>query len=136
VLGAGVLLLPGLLWLLEAAGVLVVAHVFAPGRTGASVAAFGWLAAVTYHRYAVIYRLRDTTAPPPAVTTALGLGVDGRLLLLAVVAWLAPGAVTGVLVGGAIWLAVLFVGETVATWVEWRRERDRRADRRSTAVPA
>ncbi len=83
-------------------------------------AAFAYVAAVSYHHYDTVYRLRGAeTAPPRWLVAATG-GHDGRMLILALLtlagsAWLAGG-----LIVLAIYLAVLFVAESVvntATWV-------------------
>ncbi|HXR68281.1 MAG TPA: DUF5941 domain-containing protein [Dermatophilaceae bacterium] len=109
--------LPALLWLVESVVVATVAgvHLTAAGQGFA----FAFLAAVAYHRYDVVYRLRDTGEPPPGWLSLAGLGVDGRLLVvLAVAAW-APGSLATVLVLGAVWLAALYLAESATAWRRW-----------------
>jgi hypothetical protein len=109
--------LPALLWLVEAVVIATVGrvHLEAAGQG----LAFAFLAAVAYHRYDVVYRLRDTGEPPAPWLTLAGLGVDGRLLVvLAVAAW-APGALAAVLGLGAAWLVVLYLAESIAGWRRW-----------------
>jgi phosphatidylglycerophosphate synthase len=109
--------LPALLWLVEVVVIATVGGVYL-GAAEQGLA-FAFLAAVAYHRYDVVYRLRDTGEPPAAWLSLAGLGVDGRLLtVLAVAAW-APGALAAVLAVGAAWLAVLYLAESTAGWRRW-----------------
>jgi len=109
--------LPALLWLAEAVVLATVGWVQLSAAGQGLV--FAFLAAVAYHRYDVVYRLRDTGVPPAAWLTLAGLGVDGRLLVvLAVAAW-APGALPAVLTLGALWLTVLYLAESGAGWRRW-----------------
>lgn len=110
---------PALLWAVEV--LLVVAVLRATGASGA--AAFAWLCAIAYHRYDVVYRLRDTGSGAAAWTGLLDLGVDGRMVLLVVVAWLAPDAMTTVLAVGAIVLAVAYLVESGGAWRRWLADR-------------
>ncbi|MEU5249964.1 DUF5941 domain-containing protein, partial [Streptomyces asoensis] len=56
------------------------------GADGALPAAFGLVAAVAYHHYDTVYRIRgDAGAPPAWLVRAIG-GQDGRTLLVAVLA--------------------------------------------------
>ena len=119
--------LPALLWFVEAVMIATVGwvHLMAAGQS----LAFAFLAAVAYHRYDVVYRLRDTGEPAAAWLSLAGLGVDGRLLVvLAVAAW-APDALPGVLVVGAGWLAALYLAESTAGWRRWI------VSQRPTSVP-
>jgi hypothetical protein len=109
---------PGLIWVLEAAVLVVVQRAFAPD-SGPLV--FGLLAVLAYHRYDAIYRMRDTGRPPAPALTRAGLGVDGRLLLVTTVAWLAPDALPAVLAVLAGWLTVLYLGESAVFWTRWLR---------------
>ncbi|NMM22849.1 MAG: CDP-alcohol phosphatidyltransferase family protein, partial [Phycicoccus sp.] len=109
--------LPAFLWFVEAAVIATVGwvHLDAAGQG----LAFAFLAAVAYHRYDVVYRLRDTGEPAAAWLPLAGLGVDGRLLsVLAVAAW-APDALPAVLVVGTMWLTVLYLAESTAGWRRW-----------------
>jgi phosphatidylglycerophosphate synthase len=109
--------LPALLWFAESVVIAAVGWVYLlPAEQGL---AFALLAAVAYHRYDVVYRLRDTGEPPPAWLSLAGLGVFGRMLVvLAVAAW-APKALPVVLTVGAGWLALLYLTESVAGWRRW-----------------
>ena len=109
--------LPALLWVVEAVVVAAVgwAHLEAAGQG----LAFAFLAAVAYHRYDVVYRLRDTGEPPAPWLSLAGLGVEGRLLVVVAVAAWAPGALAAVLAVGAAWLAVLYLAESGAGWRRW-----------------
>lgn len=106
--------LPVALWLAEVAVICGVALAHLPSQHRGP--AFAFAAAVAYHRYDAVYRLRDTGTPPAPELALFGLGCDGRiLLLLAVAAW-APGALAGVLAVGAAYLAVLYAGESALGW--------------------
>lgn len=84
-------------------------------------AAFAYVAACAYHHYDTVYRLRGSgTAPPKWLVIATG-GHDLRMLVLAVLA-VAGGDVMAIgLSVLAIYLVVLFVGESVANTVNWIR---------------
>ena len=110
--------LPALLWLVEGTVVLAVAHTL---PVAARAVGFALLCAVAYHRYDVMYRLRDTGQGPPGWLTLAGLGVDGRVAVV-----LAAGLLLGGSVGSALWwltayLSVLFLAESVVAWRVWLR---------------
>lgn len=108
---------PSTLFAVEAAVVLLTQRTLAPAAGGA---AFLFVAAAAYRRYDIIYRTRDLGRPPAAWTVWVTLGVDGRLLVVALAA-LWPGAfatvllVAGVVIGGFVLL------ESTAAWVTWLR---------------
>jgi hypothetical protein len=82
---------------------------------------FGALAALAFHHYDVVYRLRHQGAPPPLWVQLGGGGWELRLLV-------AYGlAVTGLLVPGlaaiASVLGVVFVAESVVSWLRFSRVR-------------
>lgn len=109
--------LPALLWLAEAVLLAALAVTgLAPGQAGA---AFAYLAVVAYHRYDVVYRLRETSTPGAPWLSLFGLGADGRMVLLTAVAlWLPQGqAVVVWLLTGL--LAVMFAGESTSGWRRW-----------------
>lgn len=109
--------LPALLWFVEAVVIATVGRVHL--LAAEQGLAFAFLAVVAYHRYDVVYRLRDTGEPAAPWLTLAGLGIDGRLLVvLAVTAW-TPGALAVVLALGAAWLAVLYLAESTAGWRRW-----------------
>jgi hypothetical protein len=76
---------------------------------------FALLAAVAFHHYDLVYRIRHQSAPPPRWVRLLGGGWEGRTLLLALF------SITGTLTSGAAVLAVLLGGlftvESVASWI-------------------
>ncbi|MFD3355008.1 DUF5941 domain-containing protein [Streptomyces fradiae] len=88
---------------------------------GALPAAFGLVAAVAYHHYDTVYRIRgDAGAPPAWLVRALG-GQEGRTLLVAVLAaLLATGGGDGfalalTVLAGAV--ALLGLAESIRFWV-------------------
>ena len=111
-----------LLWGAEAVLVLAVA---APLAGASQWCAYAYLAAVAWHRYDVVYRLRDTGEPAAAWVTTVTLGVDGRLVALAVLAALgAPMA--PVLAWAALALIVVYGAESGRGWREWLRAQSAR----------
>lgn len=107
---------PAALWVAEVLVVgLVVHHVLAV----MSAAAFAYLSAVAYHRYDVVYRLRDTGTPPAPWLSLAGGGTDGRVILVLLLALVAPGAVVPALWVLAAVLATLYLGESVHGWRLW-----------------
>jgi phosphatidylglycerophosphate synthase len=109
-------LAPLLLWLAE--GVLVVSLVHESGGVGAS--AFAYLAAVAWHRYDVVYRLRDTGEPAAAWVTPVTLGVDGRIVVLTLL-WAASVPLAPVLAWSALVLFLLYAAESATGWRAWVR---------------
>ncbi len=83
-------------------------------------AAYALLAAVAFHHYDVVYRLRHQKVVPPAWVRAAGLGWDGRMILLLA----ASLADVFVLVAWSLvaWCALLFVTESVASWASLARD--------------
>ncbi|URN17663.1 DUF5941 domain-containing protein, partial [Streptomyces sudanensis] len=112
-------LVPPVLRAAEYAAVLVLAaRADAPG---ALPAAFGLVAAVAYHHYDTVYRIRGNAGAPPAhLVRALG-GHEGRTLLVAVLAaLLATGGGDGFTLALAVLAgAVALVGlaESIRFWV-------------------
>lgn len=86
---------------------------------GALPAAFGLVAAVAYHHYDTVYRIRGGTgAPPRALVRAAG-GHEGRALLVAVLT-AAPAGRSGLapaLTVLAVALALLVLTESIRFWV-------------------
>ena len=111
-------LLPALLRGIEYSLVVRFTAVVSPD---AMPAAYAFLAAVAYHHYDTVYRLRHTGTGPSPWTYVIGLGYDGRLILVAL--FVAGGA--QVLAYGlwalAVQLGLVFVIESVAGWVGWVR---------------
>ncbi|WP_369266919.1 DUF5941 domain-containing protein, partial [Streptomyces harbinensis] len=86
---------------------------------GALPAAFGLLAAVAYHHYDTVYRLRGGAgAPPRALVRAAG-GHEGRTLLVVAAAAAFTGTTTFTLalavLAGA--LALLVLAESIRFWI-------------------
>jgi hypothetical protein len=109
--------LPALMWLMEAVVIMTLGQVeLAEAEQGV---AFAFLAVVAYHRYDVVYRLRDTGEPAAAWLSLAGLGFEGRLLVVLAVAALAPGALASVLALGAVWLAAIYLAESGVAWRRW-----------------
>jgi hypothetical protein len=107
---------PAALWVAEALAVGVLVHHTVGVQTAAG---FAYVAAVAYHRYDVVYRLRDTGTPPAAWLATVGLGTEGRLLVLLLLALFAPSAVVPALWVAAVLLAVLYLTESATGWRRW-----------------
>jgi phosphatidylglycerophosphate synthase len=114
----------GLDWLIpplfragEYATVLAVAAVC--GVSGALPAAFGLVAAVAYHHYDTVYRIRGGTGAPPRTVVRMTGGHEGRTLVVtAAAAALAHGTgLTVALAALAGLLAVVFLTESIRFWV-------------------
>jgi phosphatidylglycerophosphate synthase len=100
-------LLPPALRLAEYAAVVTLASLVT-GR--ATVAAFALLLSVSYHHYDALYGVLHRLPPiPPAVRLA-GLGAEGRVLLVALLALSGAAGLRAGLWVAAAWLAVLFLG--------------------------
>ncbi|WP_406831858.1 DUF5941 domain-containing protein [Pedococcus sp. KACC 23699] len=106
---------PAALWGAESLLVLGVAATL-PG--GGQWCAYAYLAAVAWHRYDVLYRLRDTGSPSASWVTAVTLGVDGRWVLLAFL--VATGAsMQSALAWAAVLLTLVYGAESAAHWRAW-----------------
>jgi hypothetical protein len=115
---------PSGLFAVEAAVVLLLQRALVPDGGGA---AFLLVAAAAYRRYDVIYRTRDLGRPPAPWTSWVTLGVEGRLLVVALAA-LAFGssrpsdfATVLLVIGAAVALVVL--AESTLAWVTSLRDR-------------
>lgn len=86
-------------------------------------AVYGLLAAVAFRHYDIVYRLRHQRVTTPVWVGRLGLGWGGRMIAAYVL------TVAGVLPAGAavlaVALAVLFVSESVASWIGLARDTGR-----------
>lgn len=104
--------LPWLVLAAEAAVALVAAgHLPADAQW----AAYLWFAAVCWHRYDLVYRLRETGRAPARWVGAVTLGSIGRIVLLAVV--LAAGwPVAELMAWGALALIILYAAEAALDW--------------------
>jgi Family of unknown function (DUF5941)/CDP-alcohol phosphatidyltransferase len=96
---------PPLLRFFEYAVVLLVVRAVAPD---AVPAAFALLFAVAYHHYDALYRVLNGL-PPAGAVHAAGLGVEGRLIAILVLAAAGEDALSRGLVVMAVALAVVFV---------------------------
>lgn len=105
-------LVPPLLRTLEYCSIAAVTASVAPQ---AMPLCYALLAALAFHHYDTVYRLRHRRVPPPDWLRLVGGGWDVRLLVVAVLA--AVGLLDYGLAIGAAVLGVLFVGESVAGWL-------------------
>ncbi|MEU8652638.1 DUF5941 domain-containing protein [Streptomyces sp. NPDC048737] len=89
---------------------------------GALPAAFGLVAAVAYHHYDTVYRIRgDAGAPPAWLVRAVG-GQEGRTLLVAVLAAvLTARQFTVALTVLAVAVALVVLAESIRFWVAAHR---------------
>lgn len=116
--------LPSSLFALEVSVHVLVQQGVDPSASLAGV--FAFIAAAAYRRYDVIYRIRDLGVAPPAWLRAATGGVEGRLLLVSVVAALAPHRLDGALLLAAGLLGVMVLAESTRAWVAWFRAAGRR----------
>ncbi|MFF7468226.1 DUF5941 domain-containing protein [Streptomyces sp. NPDC008092] len=109
-------LVPPLFRAAEYGTVLVLAS--KSGVNGALPAAFGLVAAVAYHHYDTVYRIRgDAGAPPAWLVRAVG-GQDGRTLLVTVLAAaLTAAQFKAALTVLAVVVAGLVLVESIRFWV-------------------
>ncbi|GAA1425736.1 hypothetical protein GCM10009601_33270 [Streptomyces thermospinosisporus] len=89
---------------------------------GALPAAYGLVAAVAYHHYDTVYRIRGNAgAPPHWLVRAIG-GHEGRTLVVAVLAALLTASqFTVALTVLAVAVAVLVLAESIRFWVAAHR---------------
>jgi hypothetical protein len=107
---------PPLLRLLEYALILKITVL---ADAGAVPLCYALLAALAFHHYDAVYRLRHQRVAPPAWTRAVGGGWDGRILLAAVLAL--AGVLDVALIAGAIGLGTVYVVESVRSWLAFAR---------------
>ncbi|MFJ9707697.1 DUF5941 domain-containing protein [Streptomyces sp. NPDC101234] len=109
-------LVPPLFRAAEYGTVLVLAS--KAGVNGALPAAFGLVAAVAYHHYDTVYRIRGNAGAPPAwLVRAIG-GQEGRTLLVTVLAALLTAAqFKAALTVLAVAVAGLVLVESIRFWV-------------------
>ncbi|QHA08224.1 CDP-alcohol phosphatidyltransferase family protein [Streptomyces broussonetiae] len=85
---------------------------------GALPAAFGLVAAVAYHHYDTVYRIRGNAGAPPAWLVRVIGGHDGRTLLVAVLAAVLTAAqFTVALTVLAVAVALVVLAESIRFWV-------------------
>lgn len=88
------------------------------GVNGALPAAFGLVAAVAYHHYDTVYRIRGNAGAPPAWLVRATGGHDGRTLLVTVLAAVLTAAQFKVaLTALAVAVALLVLVESIRFWV-------------------
>ncbi|MEU6511301.1 DUF5941 domain-containing protein [Streptomyces sp. NPDC046942] len=88
------------------------------GVNGALPAAFGLVAAVAYHHYDTVYRIRGNAGTPPAWLTRVIGGHEGRTLLVAVLAAvLTASQFTVALTVLAVVVALVVLAESIRFWV-------------------
>ncbi|MFD7106699.1 DUF5941 domain-containing protein [Streptomyces celluloflavus] len=85
---------------------------------GALPAAFGLVAAVAYHHYDTVYRIRGGSGAPPRWLVRAAGGHEGRILVVTVLAaLLSPSGFTIALTALAVVLALLVLIESIRFWV-------------------
>ncbi|MBT2470128.1 CDP-alcohol phosphatidyltransferase family protein [Streptomyces sp. ISL-66] len=87
---------------------------------GALPAAFGLVAAVAYHHYDTVYRIRGGTGAPPHWLVRTTGGHEGRVLLTAVLASVLASHATGfpvALTAMAVFVALVVLAESIRFWV-------------------
>ncbi|WP_369361154.1 DUF5941 domain-containing protein [Streptomyces sp. cg2] len=85
---------------------------------GALPAAYGLIAAVAYHHYDTVYRIRGGTGAPPRWLVRATGGHEGRILVITVLAALLPATgFTIALTALAVVLALLVFAESIRFWV-------------------
>ncbi|GLW18237.1 hypothetical protein Stsp01_49800 [Streptomyces sp. NBRC 13847] len=85
---------------------------------GALPAAYGLVAAVAYHHYDTVYRIRGGTGAPPRWLVRATGGHEGRVLAVTVLAAaLSPSGFTLALTALAVVLALLVLVESIRFWV-------------------
>ncbi|MFE1777106.1 DUF5941 domain-containing protein [Streptomyces sp. NPDC059008] len=85
---------------------------------GALPVAYGLVAAVAYHHYDTVYRIRGGTGAPPRWLVRATGGSEGRILVITVLAAaLSPSGFTIALTALAVVLALLVLTESIRFWV-------------------
>ncbi|MFI7098906.1 DUF5941 domain-containing protein [Streptomyces sp. NPDC050161] len=85
---------------------------------GALPAAFGLVAAVAYHHYDAVYRIRGGSGAPPRWLVRAAGGSEGRILVVTVLAaLLSPSGFTIALTALAVAVALLVLVESIGFWV-------------------
>ena len=85
----------------------------------APAAVYGLLAALAFHHYDAVYRLRHQRAALPTSVGMLGLGWEGRALVMLAAALVDATAAVAAVLG--IWCALLFVTDSVTSWIRLSR---------------
>lgn len=87
---------------------------------------YALLCVLAFHQYDIVYRLRHQRRIPPPWLQAVGGGWDGRLLVAAILAL--AGVLGWGLLAGTIALAVVYVAESVASWIRFAQGSQPAAD--------
>lgn len=120
-------LVPSILRLIEYGFIAAVGF----GRAVHPVLIFVLIGALAFHHYDVVYRVRQRVHPPSWLA-AVGLGWDGRLLVVALGGLLDAVTVVFVLLAGYLW--GVFGWESVTGWAAAPGNRVS-ASRNATAAP-
>lgn len=107
-------LVPPLLRLLEYGSLIALTALSDPD---ALPACFAFLGVLAFHQYDVVYRLRHQRLAPPAWVQAVGGGWEGRLVVALVLAL--AGVLGPALVVAAVGLALVYVTESVSSWLRF-----------------
>jgi uncharacterized protein DUF5941 len=83
-------------------------------------ACFGFLAAIAFHHYDVVYRLRAGREAPPAWVAAIGGGWELRLVVAVILA--AVDVLEPAFLVAAIGLGAVYVTGSAVAWVRTARE--------------
>jgi hypothetical protein len=107
--------------LLRAAEYAATLWIGAVAGSSSQPAAFALICALAFRHYDLVYRFRHQGLHAPAWVGALGLGWDGRLVAGFVL--LVAGALPAGYFALAAFFAVLFAGESIASWRHFERAR-------------
>jgi hypothetical protein len=105
--------------LLRAAEYGATLYIGAAAGVSSQPAALALICVLTFRHYDTVYRLRHQGLTPPAWINLASLGWDGRLILGCLL--LAAGALPAGYFALAAVFAVLFTGESVASWRRYGR---------------
>jgi hypothetical protein len=113
-------LTPALLRAAEYGFVLAVAARFGGGGGPSALpAAYGLLAALSFHHYDLVYRIRYAGLAPPGWLSVAGGGYEVRMMIVALLAVAGATALQWGLAALAVVLAALFVAESVSALRSW-----------------
>ena len=116
-------LVPPLLRALEYGSIVAIAAVSSETAPGG---AYALLAAIAFHHYDLVYRLRYRGDSPPTWVSTAGGGWDGRLAVAGLL--LAAGALPAGFYLAAALLGAVLVSESAAGWVAFVRSGGRVID--------
>jgi Family of unknown function (DUF5941) len=109
-------LVPPLLRALEYGYVIAVTAIV---DRDALPAAFAFLAVFAFHHYDIVYRFRQQRATAPEWLRLIGLGWEGRMLLVTALAL--AGALPAGLIGVSVVLGLVYVTESTLSWIRFGR---------------